>query len=61
MYKKITCKSTFVQQRLLCSLHIKANKREIKDFRKLLSATSFTRKPLSEIASDELKDNFNKA
>jgi hypothetical protein len=36
----------------LRSGHLTADKREIKDFRKLPSATSFIRKTLSEIACE---------
>ena len=34
------------------ALHITADKREIKDFRKLPSATSFIRKPLAFIGKE---------
>jgi len=44
------CKQPFHNIRALPKRRLTADKREIKDFRKLLSATSFIRETLSAIA-----------
>jgi len=43
------CKQPFYNIRALPKRRLTADKREIKDFRKLLAATSFIRKTLAEI------------
>ncbi|MFH1774020.1 MAG: hypothetical protein ABH874_03575 [Methanobacteriota archaeon] len=60
MDKMITAKpNSMVASQPYPSGHITADKREIKDFTKLPSATSFIRKPLGEIARMTRIKNLN--